>query len=135
MSNCPNKCRETEEHIRDWMPVLFLLDVALMFIGIFVANATAWWIWLPFHVIACSYTIFVLYLAKIASKYIPQSVPFQRPLGVVLYLSCHGIQFLSPAEIPIWLTGYVLMAAPLSMLFLFDHLNDDQPESDSEIAG
>ncbi len=107
------------------MPVLFLSDVMLMFSAMFFVNAAAIWVWLPFQILACSYTAFVLLLAYRAVAYVPASIPFQRPIGVTLYLSCHAIQFFVPGQIPLALAGYLLLAAPLSLIFLFDQLNVD----------
>ena len=115
----------TEHRLRNWMPVLFLADVAFMFSAIFFLNATAWWVWLPFQLLACLCTAFVLYLAYRAKPFVPTSIPIQRQIGVFLYLSCHGIQFFTPGQIPIGLVGYLLLAAPLSIVFLFDQLNTE----------
>ena len=121
-----------EDCVRDWLPLLFLIDVALMFLGIFVAVAAAWWVWLTFHIAAFTYVIFVLRLAHIASRYIPRSIPFQRQLGILLYLSCHTVKLLRPDQIPIALVGYVLFAGPISLLFLFDHLLDEQDDKQQQ---
>lgn len=125
MSFTPEKIDNSEQNIRDWMPLLFLIDVGLMSLGIFVANATAWWIWLPFHLAVFTYVSFVLYLAYTASRFVPASIPFQRQLGILLYLSCHSIQFFGPDQIPLALVGYLLFTGPLSLWFLFDHLLED----------
>ena len=123
--NIENQAFAKEQRLRDWMPVLCLADVALMFSGIFFLNAAAWWVWVPFQLVACSFTLFVLYLAWVAIPFVPQSIPLQRPIGAILYLSCHAIQFFGPGQIPIALVGYLLIAAPLSVLFLFDQLNSE----------
>ena len=125
MSDTTDQNSAADERIKLWMPLLFLLDVGLMFLGIFVANAVAWWIWLPFHLALGAYVLWVLYLAYRASRYVPTSIPFQRQLGIALYLSCHVIQFFGPAQIPLALVGYLLFAGPISLWFLFDHLLDD----------
>ena len=129
MSSTSEHQQSVEARIRDWMPALFLIDVGLMFSGIFVANASAWWIWLPFHIASCTYTIFVLYLAQIASRYVPNSIPLQRPLGILLYLSCHVVQFFGPTQIQMALIGYLMFAAPIALIFMFDHLLEDSDDT------
>ena len=118
-----NNFTAREQSLRDWIAILFLVDVVLMFSGLFFLDATSWWLWLPFHLIACSYTLFVIYLAYKAMPHVPASIPSQRPIGVLLYLSCHAIQFFVPGQIPIAMVGYLMLAGPLSLIFLFDQLN------------
>ena len=62
-----------------------------MFAGLFVMNAAAWWIRVPYHIAAILLAIFVMRLAYNAARYVPESIPFQRQLGIFLYLSCHSI--------------------------------------------
>lgn len=119
-----------EQEIRDWLVLLFLIDVSLMFIGLFVANAAAWWIWLTYHLASLTYTAFVLRLAFRASRHIPKSIPFQRSLGILLYGSCHAIRICAPGQIPISLVGYLMFAGPISLLLLFDHLNKQPNKND-----
>ena len=108
------------QRLKDIAPILFLVDVALLFFGMFFANAAAWWIFLPFHFLASGYFAFVLILARRASRIIPPSFAFQRPLGVFLYSSAHVIQFGFPGQIPLLFAGYLLMAYPLAVVFLFE---------------
>ena len=118
-----NKTSEaTEERVRFWSPFLALTDVGLMFIGLFVANAAAWWIWFPFHVAQFSLTLFVLRLSFIAARCVPESIPYQRIIGSFLYISCQGIMLFPAGQIPLAIAGYLMMAGPLGMWFLFDHL-------------
>ena len=114
-----------EAGLRVWIALLTLVDIALMFLGIFVANATAWWIWIPFHVVVFISAACVLYLAHRASRYVPNSIPFQKQIGTFLYLSCHLIQGVCPANVPLAIVAYLIFAGPISLWFLFDHLFDD----------
>ena len=102
-----------------------LVDLFLMFAGLFVMNAAAWWIRVPYHIAAILLAIFVMRLAYIAARYVPESIPFQRQIGIFLYLSCHSIQFFRWGELPIAMAGYLMAAGPLGIWFLFDHLLDD----------
>lgn len=113
-----------EEDIKFWLAFLVLADFFLMFAGVFVLNAV-WWIRIPFQVAAFFYAIFVLRLAYVAARYVPVSIPFQRQIGIFLYLSCHSIQFFAFGKMPDLMVAYLIGAGPLGLWFLFDHLLDD----------
>jgi hypothetical protein len=132
MKHQPDKADTEQQSIYDWMPLLFLIDVALMFLGLFVANAATWWIWLPYHMASLAYTIFVLRLARLASRHVTESIPHQHIIGVLLYVSCHAIRLFSPGEIPIGLVGYSLFAGPISLVFLFDHFCEDTTQKETK---
>ena len=128
--------RTTNPSRRTWiqgiLPALFLADVGLMFLGLFVANAMAWWIWLPFHFVSICFAIAVVVIGHVATKEIPQSIPFQYLIGSALFLSCHSIVFFGSAQIPIWLAGYLMFAGPMASILLFDTLHGGEPEEDVE---
>ena len=125
MSDQHQTTNAIEERVRFWMPFLVLADVGLMFAGLFVANAAAWWIWLPFHITLAALTIFVLKLAFFAARCVPQSIPYQRQIGSFLYISCQCIMFFDVGQLPMILVAYLMFAGPLGMWFLFDHLLED----------
>ena len=113
-----------EEDLKLRLAFLVLADLFLMFAGVFVLNA-AWWIRIPFQVTAFFFAIFVLRLAYIAARFVPASIPFQRQIGIFLYLSCHSIQFFAVGQMPDLMLAYLTAAGPLGLWFLFDHLLDD----------
>ena len=125
MSTAQQSHEAAEEDLKLWLAFYTLVDIFLMFAGLIVMNTTAWWIRVPYHIAAILLAIFVMRLAYIAARYVPESIPFQRQIGIFLYLSCHSIQFFSLAELPIAMAGYIMAAGPLSIWFLFDHLLDD----------
>ena len=125
MSTAQQSHETAEEDLKLWLAFYTLVDIFLMFAGLIVMNTTAWWIRVPYHIAAILLAIFVMRLAYIAARYVPESIPFQRQIGIFLYLSCHSIQFFSLAELPISMAGYTMAAGPLSIWFLFDHLMDD----------
>ena len=125
MSTAQQSHEAAEEDLKLWLAFYTLVDIFLMFAGLIVMNTTAWWIRVPYHIAAILLAIFVMRLAYIAARYVPESIPFQRQIGIFLYLSCHSIQFFSLAELPIAMAGYIMAAGPLSIWFLFDHLMDD----------
>ena len=110
---------------REWLfeftlPTLFLLDVALQFFGMFVSCAEAWWIVWPFRILASTSAVLVVRLAYHKKHLVKETFRHQRILGSLLYLSCHVFQFFGPTELPLYLVAYVLFAAPMSFIFLFD---------------
>ena len=113
---------ETDAASREWFkdtaPLLLLVDIALMFSSIFFNNTTMW-VFVAFQCVVTVYAIFVLYLAYRASRVIPPSIPFQRPTGVVLFISAHLLQYSFAGQLPLVLAGYVLFAAPIAIVFLF----------------
>ena len=125
MSTAQQNHEAAEEDLKLWLAFVTLVDLFLMFAGLIVMNTTAWWIRVPYHIAAILLAIFVMRLAYTAARYVPESIPFQRQIGIFLYLSCHSIQFFSLAELPIAMAGYIMAAGPLSIWFLFDHLLDD----------
>ena len=125
MSTAQLNHEAAEEDQKLWLVFFTLVDIFLMFAGLIVMNTTAWWIRVPYHIAAILLAIFVMRLAYIAARYVPESIPFQRQIGIFLYLSCHSIQFFSLTELPIAMVGYIMAAGPLSIWFLFDHLLDD----------
>ena len=125
MSTAQQNHEAAEEDLKLWLAFVTLVDLFLMFAGLIVMNTTAWWIRVPYHIAAILLAIFVMRLAYTAARYVPESIPFQRQIGIFLYLSCHSIQFFSLAELPIAMAGYIKAAGPLSIWFLFDHLLDD----------
>ena len=125
MSTAQQNHEAAEEDLKLWLAFVTLVDLFLMFAGLIVMNTTAWWIRVPYHIAAILLAIFVKRLAYTAARYVPESIPFQRQIGIFLYLSCHSIQFFSLAELPIAMAGYIMAAGPLSIWFLFDHLLDD----------
>ena len=125
MSTAQQNHEAAEEDLKLWLAFVTLVDLFLMFAGLIVMNTTAWWIRVPYHIAAILLAIFVMRLAYTAARYVPESIPFQRQIGIFLYLSCHSIQFFSLAELPIAMAGYIMAAGPLSIWFLFDHLMDD----------
>jgi hypothetical protein len=106
--------------LKEIAQILFLVDITLMFCGMIFANAAAWWVFIPFHVVATTYVTIILCLAWRAAKIIQPSFKFQRPIGITLYLPAHLIQFCFTGQVPIGLVGYVLIAFPLAVLFLFE---------------
>lgn len=113
--------REFEKRrLKDVSPFVILADVAIMFAAMFFANAANWWIFFSFHVIAMANVAFVLYMANRASKVIRPTFMFQRPLGVALYISVHIVKFGFSGEVSLTIVGYLLLAYPLAVLFLFD---------------
>jgi len=108
---------------RDWFKesseFLILADVALMLGSLIFCNLETMWLFALFQIVAVSYGIFVLYLASRAAKVIPPSIPLQRPMGVVLYITAHSIQFGFSGELPLLLDAVVLFAAPISIFLLF----------------
>ena len=125
MSTAQQSHEAAEEDLKLWLAFYTLVDIFLMFAGLIVMNTTAWWIRVPYHIAAILLAIFVMRLAYIAARYVPESIPFQRQIGIFLYLSCHSIQFFRWGELPIAMAGYLMAAGPLSIWFLFDHLLDD----------
>lgn len=109
----------SKQWFKDIAPVLFLFDVGLMFNAMIFNNVAAIWIYVLFQFVVTSYAIFVLYLACRAARVIPASIPLQRPLGVILYVSAHLLQFVFPGQLPLGLAGYVSLAVPISIVFLF----------------
>ena len=109
----------SKQWFKDIAPVLFLIDVGLMFSGMFFNDVAAIWVSVLFQIVVTSYAIFVLYLAHRAARVIPTSIPLQRPLGVILYVSAHLLQIVFPGQLPLALAGYVLLAVPVSVIFLF----------------
>ena len=105
--------------IKKLCEILFLAEVTLMFVGLFlVADNT--WFFVVFHVVATVFAIFVLRTAYRAARVIPASIPFQRPIGVTLYVTGHLIQFCYPGQLPIGLVGVLLITCPLAVIFLFE---------------
>ena len=125
MSTAQPNHEAAEEDLKLWLAFYTLVDIFLMFAGLIVMNTTAWWIRVPYHIAAILLAIFVMRLAYIAARYVPESIPFQRQIGIFLYLSCHSIQFFRWGELPIAMAGYLMAAGTLSIWFLFDHLLDD----------
>jgi len=125
MSTAQQSHEAAEEDLKLWLAFYTLVDIFLMFAGLIVMNTTAWWIRVPYHIAAILLAIFVMRLAYIAARYVPESIPFQRQIGIFLYLSCHSIQFFRWGELPIAMAGYLMAAGPLGIWFLFDHLLDD----------
>lgn len=111
--------RLTAESIRELVEVLFPIEIILMFGSLFLIPGI-WWITIPYHVIATSFALFVLWTAYQATKVIPPSIPFQRPMGVGFYLTGHVLQLFNTGDFPIWLLGICMIATPLAMLFLFE---------------
>lgn len=109
----------SKQWFKDIAPALFLVDAFLMFSAMIINNLAAMWVIVLFQISITSYAIFVLYLAYRASAAIPASIPLQRPLGVILYISAHLLQFVFPGQLPLALAGYVLLAVPISIVFLF----------------
>ena len=109
----------SKQWFKDIAPVLFLVDVGLMFSALFSNNVAVIWVFVSFHFIVITFASFVLYLAYRAARIIPASIPFQRPMGVILYVSAHSLQYVFPGQLPLALAGYVLLAVPISIVFLF----------------
>ena len=120
-----NQNLEQFELDREWLveftlPLLFLIDVAILFAGMFVSLMDAWWIVWPFRLFAMGFTLYVVQLAYRVKHLVPESIPCQRFLGCLLYISCHVIHFYGPSELPLFLVAYILFAGAISMFFLFD---------------
>jgi hypothetical protein len=109
----------SKQWFKDIAPVLFLVDVGLMFSAMIFNNVAAIWVFVLFQIVVTSYAISVLCLAYRAARVIPASIPLQRPFGVILYISAHLLQFAFPGQLPLALAGYVLIAVPISIVFLF----------------
>ena len=105
--------------IQERTEVLFLIEVTLMFSSLFLLQG-ALWIAIVFHAVGIAWVIFVLWFASRVAKVIPPSIPFQRPMGVILYVVAHSLQYFWPGQLPIWLAGTCLITAPLAMVFLFE---------------
>ena len=93
MSTAQQNHEAAEEDLKLWLAFVTLVDLFLMFAGLIVMNTTAWWIRVPYHIAAILLAIFVMRLAYTAARYVPESIPIQRQIGISLYLSCHSIQF------------------------------------------
>ena len=110
---------QTSRWFKDIAALLLLVDLGLMFSTLIFNNIAAIWVFALFQIVVTFYAITVLYLAYRVARIIPASIPLQRPLGVAFYISAHLLQFAFPEQLPIALTGYLLIALPISMLFLF----------------
>lgn len=108
-----------KKEIKDFAELLFLGEVALMFTSLLLV-ASAIWFQVLFHLVATLFAFVVLRTAYRAAKVIPASIPFQRPLGVILYVSGHLIQFCFPGQLPIELVAILLIACPVAIIFLFE---------------
>ncbi len=113
------KDASSKQWFRDIAPALFLVDVGLMFSAMIFNNVAVMWGVVLFQIVITCYASLILYLAYRAAKIIPASLPFQRPMGVILYLTAHVLQFAFPGQLPLALAGVVLLAVPISILFLF----------------
>jgi len=108
----------TKDDIENRGAVLFLVEVTLMFLGLFVA-AVPIWLQVTYFILAVALAVVVLQTARSAVQVIPASFPFQRPFGVALYLSAHTMQFFVPAPMPLEMVVFVLFALPIAMMLLF----------------
>jgi len=111
---------DDRQWFKDVAPTFFLGDVFLMFSTLIFDNIESLWIYAIFQLVVTGYGLFVLHMAQKAAKIIPPSIPFQRPIGLFLYISYHLLQFNFPGQVPLYLTAYMLLAAPLAWMFLFE---------------
>ena len=120
--NAISDVTSAEQTEREWFKniasALFLAEVGLMAISL-LASHSGLAVFVLFQISAAAYGLAVLWLARKAAKAIPPSLPFQRPIGTVLYLIAHSIQFGFPGEIPIWLVGLFMFIGPIAIIFLF----------------
>ena len=107
-----------KQKVKQFGEVLFLGEAALMFASLFLVT-DAIWFHVLFHIVATAFAIVVLRAAYQTAQVIPASFPFQRALGVVLYVPGHLMQFILPGQLPIECVAILLITCPLAMLFLF----------------
>ncbi len=117
-SNTKNATVTAASLVRERCELFLVVDVFLMVVNTVVAGA--FWISLAFQLIVTAWVLFVLWNAWLAAKVIPPSFPFQRPIGVVLYLLAHSLQFFFAWPLPLWAFGVCLAVIPLAVFFLFE---------------
>ena len=76
MSTAQQNHEAAEEDLKLWLAFYTLVDIFLMFAGLIVMNTTAWWIRVPYHIAAILLAIFVMRLAYIAARYVPNRFLF-----------------------------------------------------------
>jgi len=70
----------------------------------------------------CAFILYGLFVLKYAAQFareIPTTFRGQRGIGALLYLTSHSVMLL-PGMLALPLVAYVMFAAPLSVVFLFE---------------